>query len=143
MIREKYVSPDTARLLKEKGFDEVCTQVYKDNGCLWDNAKIDGKWLTQEQLFSSECLAPTLQMTLDWLLTEHRLFVEIEICKPYGAGKDRHAVPIDGVVYYPKIVWVDEWNHDLQEFKHQGLRTYETPEKACAGAIDYCVYSII
>ena len=38
MITEDYVSFETAKLLKEKGFDEPCVYVYRHDGSedIWD-----------------------------------------------------------------------------------------------------------
>ena len=36
MIEEQYVSFDTAKLLKEAGFDVPCTLQYTEGKCIWD-----------------------------------------------------------------------------------------------------------
>lgn len=55
MITEDYVSFNTAKLLKEKGFDEECQQYYGD--------------------YKYSC--PTLQMAMKWLREVHNLFIFI------------------------------------------------------------------
>lgn len=59
MIIEDYVNFETAKLLKEKGFDEICMYVYRCNG-------------------SEDIQKPTLQMVMKWLRNKHKMFVLIE-----------------------------------------------------------------
>ena len=56
MITEDYVSFETAKLLKEKGFDEECQQYYGD--------------------YRYPC--PTLQMAMKWLREVHNIAIETE-----------------------------------------------------------------
>ena len=53
MIQEDYVSFETAKLLKEKGFDEECQKYYGD--------------------YKYPC--PTLQMAMKWLRKAHEIFI--------------------------------------------------------------------
>ena len=53
MMTEDYVSFETAKLLKEKGFDEECQKYYGD--------------------YKYPC--PTLQMAMKWLREEHKLYM--------------------------------------------------------------------
>ena len=54
MITEDYVSFETARLLKENGFDEECQQYYGD--------------------YKYPC--PTLQMAMKWLRKKYNIHIE-------------------------------------------------------------------
>lgn len=56
MITEDYVSFETAKLLKEKGFDEECQQYYGD--------------------YKYPC--PTLQLVMKWLREVHSYNIEID-----------------------------------------------------------------
>jgi hypothetical protein len=74
MIKEAYVSFETAKLLKEKGFDEPCYMSYwlrtKDN--------IELAHLEQHCNNYSDCMcAPTLQMGCAWLREIHNIDIEI------------------------------------------------------------------
>jgi len=85
MITEDYVSFETARLLKEKGFDCSCehqyincssghpflTDIRDDAGCYYKNSEIG----------EDEYSAPTLQMVMKWLREVHNLFIEPKISK--------------------------------------------------------------
>jgi len=85
MITEDYVSFETAKLLKEKGFDCSCeyqyincssghpflTDIRDDAGCYYKNSEIG----------EDEYSAPTLQMVMKWLREVHNLFIEPKISK--------------------------------------------------------------
>ena len=65
MITEDYVSFETAKLLKEKGFEQF--------GC-------DKQYNTQGDLCSGYCygpVAPTLQMVMKWLREVHHIFIRV------------------------------------------------------------------
>lgn len=77
MITEDYVSFEVAKLLKEKGFDEYCEQIYDGDGDLSRN--ICG-YINEEkanEFFSA--LAPTHQMAMKWLREVHKLHVGIAV----------------------------------------------------------------
>lgn len=70
MITEDYVSFETAKLLKEKGFDEYCGYYTSDGEycgyCVYNHK---GK---------SFISAPTLQMAMKWLREVHNIAIETE-----------------------------------------------------------------
>lgn len=76
MIKEDYVSFETAKLLKEKGFDGECLAIYYPDGRLetFDlafNYNIPGG-------ISGVISAPTLQMAMKWLREVHNIAIETE-----------------------------------------------------------------
>lgn len=71
MITEDYVSFETAKLLKEKGFDEYCGY-YNSDGEYWEYRVYNHRG---EYYIS----APTLQMAMKWLREKHHLHIEIRI----------------------------------------------------------------
>lgn len=65
MITEDYCSYEVAKLLKEKGFNESCEQIYDGEGDLLAN---NCRYINEEspnEYFHS--LAPTHQMAIKWL----------------------------------------------------------------------------
>ena len=82
MITEDYVSYNTAKLLKEKGFDVpdyYCSRVYSDKGTLQgvESVRFNGiKYIS----------APTLQMAMKWLREMHDLFIGVEYVNILGLG---------------------------------------------------------
>lgn len=69
MITEDYVSFETAKLLKEKGFDEVCFK-YALNGKIYNNG--DFVICHRDDV---EVGIPTLQMAMKWLREVHGVHV--------------------------------------------------------------------
>ena len=75
-ITEDYCSFEIAKLLKEKGFDESCAQIYDGEGCLLAN---DCGYINDEspnEYFHA--LAPTHQMAFKWLREIHGFIVTID-----------------------------------------------------------------
>lgn len=65
MIREQYVSIETAKLLKDKGFDWGCYKVYNKEGVVGISTVIEDvptNYKNREYYF----LCPTQQMALKW-----------------------------------------------------------------------------
>jgi len=71
-ITEDYVSFETAKLLKEKGFTENCLMRYNKVGDLVEEA-YKSNWNFQTIDYS----APTLQMAMKWLREVHNINVDI------------------------------------------------------------------
>lgn len=73
MIQEAYVSFETAKLLKEKGFDIPCCHYYENNQFI-NSSLLPGIWNIEEDLLS----APTHQMVLACLRTQ-KIFIEVGV----------------------------------------------------------------
>ena len=133
MITEDYVSFETAKLLKEKGFDEPVLKFYDNKGevaelyCRPQNKPITGD--------TYKC--PTLQMTMKWLREVHN-----KIIVPGISLDDRTSSTINhyivGIWYVPK--------------NNGGAFCYTLPtpynryssfEEACESAIKYCLENLI
>ena len=86
MITEDYVSFETAKLLKEKGFGGECMSMYvtpKPHAGMGNpnEAKIapHGRDSHYYDGYLYQCEAPTLQMAMKWLKEAHNLHIEIRI----------------------------------------------------------------
>lgn len=76
MITEDYVSFETAKLLKEKGFDAHLHVYYSNEGLVqWMTGK---KWIQNKDLTSTACIRPTLQMAVKWLRDVHNLIISVK-----------------------------------------------------------------
>lgn len=79
MITEKYVSFETAKLLKKKGFNcdkQSISAMYDEDGdfCpLLTTSELGG--YDYEDFDDKDFIAPTLQMAMDWLRTTHNLHI--------------------------------------------------------------------
>ena len=132
MITEDYVSFETAKLLKEKGFDsevhsfyyvlgsEIGKPGYLANNVSrntspgrnfnWEN----GAWISR----------PTIQMAMKWLREIHNLYISVE---PNHDKEGLHNA-------YVRRNW---WKHNW------GGIGYKTYEEACEAAIKYCLENLI
>lgn len=129
MITEDYVSFETAKLLKEKGFDDVCHAFYDKDGIFINFLQFVGnsnfKGVNEEKI----TFAPTLQMAMKWLREKHDIFIAINMIpdtiqkhyffKPY-VGRKIYNFPLDYSVEF-----------------------YTTYEEACEAAIKYCLENLI
>ena len=115
MINEDYVSFETAKLLKEKGFDWDCEskKFYPEPD--YDQESPNGVYAT------------TLQMAMKWLRKKYNL--EIYPYHNYDNSKWWYEI-----IKYPNSVAEYECGNDEE------LDTYE---EACESAIKYCLENLI
>ena len=128
MITEDYVSFETAKLLKEKGFDEICFTWYTGKGKFKQgkNTYDDYHMNHFQDMDVAKCSAPTLQMAMKWLREVQGLNIEIIT---YWT-KDKN------MVYGNRIV---HNNAVLKEID----TAYNSYEQACNEAIKYCLETLI
>ena len=128
-ITEDYVSFETAKLLKEKGFNEYCRAYYKKyhigfNEIYNSPQLIDNKSLFEMGLGLS---APTLQMARKWL----RKIYYLEIY-PY------HDFPEVGDKWWFEII---KYPNSVSEYESETV--YNSYEEVCEVAIKYCLENLI
>ena len=119
MITEDYVSFETAKLLKEKGFDEPTDKQY-------NVAKEVGDYNITDRSRNPERYidAPTLQMAMKWLREVHTIIIE------------------------PHHQYRKEWYTIISSENPLGIgvyttSTFNTYEEACEEAIQYCLENLI
>lgn len=134
MIEESYVSFETAKLLKEKGFDVAVRTsielIYLDRD---DTEMIFHLDADNWNAYSSEhrLSCPTLQLACKWMREVHNLCIE-----PYRTAS--------GYLYTISKIWTgseiysDEFNGDDEDSGQ-----WTTYEKACEAAIKYCLKNLI
>ena len=127
-ITEDYVSLETAKLLKEKGFDSECDYLYVNGGIVRAQG---GKcnWNKGETIFTdykNECSAPTLQMAMKWL-------------------REKHIVVIPEVETFYADGSVSSWEYHLwyDDNFEEGQNSFSSYEEAAEAAIKYCLESLI
>ena len=130
MIRTKeaYVSFETAKLLKKKGFDENTLMVYMSYGDLckcnrYDSIRNSNYNDITKNYF--ECTAPTHQMAMKWLREIYGIDIVIEISDP--SVNDRK---------YYCVIW--DKNNDSYI-----LDLFDSYEDAVEEAIKYCLENLI
>lgn len=148
MITEKYVSFETAKLLKKKGFNcdkQSISAMYDEDGdfCpLLTTSELGG--YDYEDFDDKDFIAPTLQMAMDWLRDEHHYHIEIGILKHYKMNeKHDKLVPDEGVLYHANIYFMDKWDPYLEEFHKVEMGNKNTPEAQVEDAINYCLEKLI
>lgn len=76
MVEEAYVSFETAKLLKENGFNESCHAYYEDNGTFRESYSAHAiRNITNPCFFG--IAAPTQQMAMRWLREIHNISIFI------------------------------------------------------------------
>lgn len=73
MIKEAYCSFEVAKLLKEKGFNELCTAKYCTDG-RFDRSFY---YYKNSEINKDAYNAPTLQMAMRWLREVHKIHIVI------------------------------------------------------------------
>ena len=126
MITEDYVSFETAKLLKEKGFDKCTLLSYDKNG---NNKDALRPFLESE----GDVRKPTLQMAMKWLREVHHYYIQVMLDSWACGGH---------MGYYVVIQKTDsDFEIMLQDFVDEVF--YQTYEQACEAAIKYCLENLI
>ncbi len=121
MITEDYVSYETAKLLKDKGFDEPCLMCYTSDKKIGNY----GHYNSYKNSDVFAITAPTLQKAMKWLREVQYLWVDID--------------PVTGYKWTWSIWFMNEPNSKMGE-SSQVISTYR---EACEAAIKYCLENLI
>lgn len=127
MITEDYVSFETAKLLKEKGFEGDTSCYFVPNS--------SKRWTYQhyhdfDKKDRIEC--PTLQMAMKWLRKEHYCHIIIDYTFTADANLSEEYVS-----YCYKV------ENAKTYIQHTQDEWYNTSEEACDAAIQYCLKNLI
>ena len=137
MITEDYISYKTAKLLKEKGFDETCRAFWKE----W-NGEISLCGCNSSHIFEychntmlenyndseeTNIAAPTLQMAMKWLREVYKLYCDIR------AGDNDFVID---------IISLKDGEFGCEVAEPESC-VYPTYEQACEAGIRYCLENLI
>lgn len=136
MITEDYVSFETAKLLKNKGFDGDTNCYYIEesvdkNLCYSPIRQNHNKRITNNEfdiginVSSGKISAPTLQMAMKWLREAHHLTIDIFHFRDWKVN----------------IKTIDDYLK--ADYDNPKLKPSETYEEACESAIKYCLRNLI
>lgn len=150
MITEDYVSFETAKLLKKKGFNEntSCKYVDKEGATEewyddyrerilrfnWDRGlsyRAINRTKDKYNVYGDTISAPTLQMAMKWLREVHDIYIMID--KDFATENGWH------YLVTRKQDWADNIDNGLTQ---QESNSY-TYEFACESAIKYCLENLI
>ena len=115
MITEDYVSFETAKLLKEKGFDCIVTRSFFEHDNCY--APCDPSEVPRKDAIA----IPTHQMAMKWLRKEHNINLNIS----WNPSFKDYFVEI----FKPTLLY--------------STTTYQSYEEACESAIKYCLNNLI
>ena len=130
MIKETYVSFETAKLLKEKGFDDKVSTHYlvHPSGFPEFFDKKD-EFVNPEDVWLK---CPTHQMVMKWLREVHNIFIDISSRFSKNADKD--------VCFsYSCKKLIDTYKSSYEIGDGEWLNY----EEACEAAIKYCLENLI
>ena len=129
MITEDYVSFETAKLLKEKGFDEECKRRYN---CRGELSRVDSMvYMNSHRDMQDKHVAPTLQMAMKWLREVHNIHISIYVFN--------RELPITIPIYYTCDIATEKLSY--QQGHLRGI--WKSYEEACEAAIKYCLEHLI
>ena len=153
MITEDYVSYETAKLLKEKGFREWCSHCYgvdvrykgnpidedeefelKSEGKEDEIEYVDGGRLYNSMWDNSDeskiYAAPTLAIAIKWIREIHNIQIEISVV---GEENKEHEV----------IKWMYGWRIQNTTTITRHQTTFTSYQESCENAIKYCLQNLI
>lgn len=149
-IKEDYVSFETAKLLKEKGFDELCYQCFDSTGSMFPTY---GKNSFSEK----RTYQPTQALVLKWLRIKHGIHVwpsyysvidrmSLRYIANYAKyGGDMPRFPdgemVEGIWHFGDIGQVVETNTCTGRGWQRTL--FDKPEEATEAAIQYTLKNLI
>lgn len=127
MIVEDYCGFETAKLLKEKGFDGECDLFGRTDepGVIQETCKI-----AYNQGIDDECVViPTLQMAMKFLREKECVICVIPLAFYFGEKASSWGYNI--------------WASDNLEVDEDNTPKFTTYEEACEAAIKYCLENLI
>ena len=132
-ITEDFVSFETAKLLKEKGFNEYCKSVYHAGSVC---SVVSLGYIVEEKQnsdfgkYDNAISAPTLQMAMKWLRVVHHIdIIVLTYYMDYLRPNEVH-------YYSGKIL---KGSEDVIET----IYAKDTYEDVCEEAIKYCLENLI
>lgn len=126
-ITEDYVSFETAKLLKEKGFDVYVSSFYDDEG-EFSRKEADWNWN-----IGPRYSAPTFQRAMKWLREKHNLAIATYIARDgWHSGVSQIKLNSEGFIV-DIIDGIDDGN----------IPNCDTYEEACEAGIKYCLENLI
>ena len=127
MITEDYVSFDTAKLLKEKGFNDVPVYTYYLS---YGGFYLSPMAVTNKNLYAQgHIAAPTLQMAMKWLREVHNLEI----------------YPYHDMFQENDKCWygIEKFTKGCSNCQYEEEPIYSTYEESCEAAVKYCLENLI
>lgn len=137
--KERYVSYEMAKLLKEKGFAWRVFNFYDEHGGFSEHigsvySLYNWNYPTKDEYGSQYCSAPTQQMACRWLREEHN----IHIMPTIGCDVDRTPR-----IFYGAVIASFNKNGDICYHNPLDENGYNEPEDAVEVALEYALKNLI
>lgn len=84
-MNKEYVTLETAKLLKKKGFNEWCEWVYEDQGITHSTIDADFAGHSNSNLESNQYAVPLQSQAQTWLRERHRVDVIVHIAVDFDS----------------------------------------------------------
>ena len=137
MITEDYCSLEVSKLLKKKGFDEICEYEYGipnvDNGYVLQRFF---KPIKNPELIDDAYAVPTLQRAMKWLREVHNIHINLDVHWLYFANAL-------GWMYAITKILENGVDYICSNGDENDKTFYSTYEEACEAAIKYCLKNLI
>ena len=133
MIQEQYVSFETAKLLKDKGFNEPCICYSYGEGM--NNYFSKPSIIDKANKDSGYILLPTQQMAMRWLREIHRIHIQA-FCPLVDVDCDTEGIKYNVVISNLANMCL-AFDTPLEDIE------YNFYEEACEAAIKYCLVKLI
>ena len=133
MIKEAYCSFEVAKLLKGKGFDEPCLQMWEcgpDKKYLFRLQSSCYQNITEED----SCLAPTHQMAMAWLREKYYIHIDIVIEGNGSCIEYVYAIRDFSIIFPTR-------NSDSIDVNYKGRAA--SYEEAIEAGLKYCLENLI
>ena len=134
MIEEDYVSFETAKLLKEKGFKcekNSVTAMYNEIGKFLSLSTATDEYYGYSDFDEYDYVAPTLQMAMKWLRNQHNFHIMVDCIG------SKNYMPTIQFICNSKDIKVESDKNKI------GGRGFDSFEDACEAAIKYCLENLI
>ena len=128
-ITEDYCSFETAKLLKEKGFNVYVRSYYEKNEYKTKEELSTNNALWNWNISSFRYSAPSLWVAMKWLREKHLVICVIPLT--FYCGEKVHE--------WGYNIWADD-NLEIDDSNSSKFATYE---EACESAIRYCLENLI
>jgi len=151
MLTEDYVSFETAKLLKEKGFPQEYDHYH---ALVYNEEDYEDEYEVQRMVVETrivkagtlssypvgvpepKCYCPTLQMAMKWLREVHKKWITVTF--------HWHTINGETTLYYSPFIMLDEGEYAVLEDENPfKMKPFNSYEEACEAAIKYCLENLI
>ena len=134
---------ETAKLLKEKGFDDDdCQNIYYcdfEEGFEPDELQVSDRMLKEPEVGEFDYLAPKISTVIDWIYNKHGVWILVDWMtriKPYNSGFYSHLRGTNKPLNQDNFI-------SINNTKSPGYEVFNSPKEAYIEAIKYVLTKII